>query len=75
MSTIGLIGRTSAATSREAIHAGEDAAMTSATAAAYRGHRSSSWTDTAIRSDAPAGSVASRTRAPGSVEGGAIGRS
>src|SRR3984893_11679989 len=76
MSTIGLIGRRPAACSLAVIQAGADpAAAISATAAAYRGHSSSSSSDTVTRSDTETGSAASRTRAAGSVEGRAIGKS
>src|SRR6266516_4172988 len=61
MSTIALIGRTPAACSLAVIHAGEDAAVISATAAAYRGHSSSSSIDTAMRSDMDVGSAARLT--------------
>src|SRR6266536_3667206 len=75
MSTIALIGRTPAACSLAVIHAGEDAAVISATAAAYRGHSSSSSIDTAMRSDMDVGSAASLTRVPASADGSAIGKS
>src|SRR5258706_8698774 len=60
MSTMLLIGRTPAACSRAAIQAGEVPILTSATAAANRGHSSSSSIRTLMRSDVPVGSGANR---------------
>ncbi len=60
MSTNGLIGRTAAACRRLVIHAGDTVGVTSTTAAAYRGQRSASSSDTVRRSDSPIGNRGER---------------
>ena len=75
MSTKGLIGRTSAACRRRVIHAGDTVGVTSTTAAAYRGQRSDSSSDTVRRSDSPMETGASGPRTPGFGDAGVYGSS
>ena len=74
MSTTVLIGLIPAPCSRAAIHEGDLAIVTSATAAAYRGHRTSSAIATLSCSDLPESVGFSPIFAPASVDGRVTGR-